>query len=315
MNGYVRVVRATIAASAAVLVCACGGEDAAMDLTSSTSSTLRVDITDAPVTGVTKVWVQFTGIEVKPRNGQAQQFTFSPPKGYDLMTLQQGNAATLLGDSTVDAGEYEWIRLMPDPTPGALYIEGTGGRRNIRIPSGFETGLKLQRGFVMPAGGRADFTIDFDVAKSLLAPPGQAPDVMMKPVLRLVDNIQAGTLEGSFNPQTLAAQAACAGTAPRVYVYTPVTTTPDDLYNPESGAPDTLPGVDPLVTMTAKPNTSGIFAYRIAFLPANTYTVAFTCNVDDPAVDESALVPNPITFTLHPQAAVITAGQTTTANF
>jgi Domain of unknown function (DUF4382) len=304
--------RTAAAASIALLLFGCGGEDGTVD---PSSSTLRIDLTDAPVTGVTKVWVQFTGIEVKPRGGQSQQFTFSPPKGYDLMTLQNGNAAPLLGDSTVDAGEYEWVRLIPDATPGALYIEGTGGRRNIRIPSGLETGLKLQRGFVMPAGGRADFTIDFDVAKSLLAPPGQAPDVLMKPVLRLVDNIQAGTLEGSFSPQTLAAQAACAGRAPRVYVYTPVTLTPDDLYNPENGAADTMPGVDPLVAVTAKPNASGTYAYRISFLPANTYTVAFTCNEDDPAVDESALVPNPITFTIHPQPAVISAGQTTTANF
>jgi hypothetical protein len=312
MKGSARAMRATITAGAAVLLCACGGEESAVD---PASSTLRIDLTDAPVTGVTKVWVQFTGIEVKPLGGQAQQFTFSPPKGYDLMLLQQGNAATLLGDSTVDAGQYEWIRLMPDTAPGALYIEGPGGRRNIRIPSGFDSGLKLQRGFVMPAGGRADFTIDFDVARSLLAPPGQAPDVLMKPVLRLVDNIQAGTLEGSFSPQTLAAQAACTGNAPRIYVYTPVTLTPDDLYNPENGTPDTLPGVDPLVAVTAKLNASGIHAYRIGFLPVSTYTVAFTCNEDDPAVDESALVPNPITFTLHPQAAVITAGQTTTANF
>ncbi|MEY2852993.1 MAG: hypothetical protein RL030_125 [Pseudomonadota bacterium] len=303
---------AAVAASAALLLGACGGEDAATD---PMSSTLRIDITDAPLTGVTKVWVQFTGIEIKPRGGPAQQFTFVPPKGYDLLTLQGGNAATLLGDSTVAPGDYEWIRLMPDATPGALYVETAAGRRNIRIPSGLESGLKLQRGFVMPAGGRADFTIDFDLAKSLLAPPGQAPDVLMKPVLRLVDNIQAGTLEGSFNPQTLAAQAACTGKAPRIYVYTPVTLTPDDLYNPESGAPDTMPGIDPLVTVIAKLNASGAFAYRISFLPANTYTVAFTCNDDDPAVDESALVPNPITFTLHPQAAVITAGQTTTANF
>lgn len=291
-----------------LLVAACGGDGAAAP------STLNIQMSDAPLTGVTRVWVQFSGIEIKPDDGPAVSFTFSPAKGFDLLTLTNGNAAPLLGDTTVDAGEYEWVRLIPDPTPGALYVEDGAGRRDIFIPSGFQSGLKLQRGFVMPAGGRADFTIDFDVAKSLIAPPGLAPTVLMKPVLRMVNNVEVGTLVGAFAPATLAAQAACTGVAPVVYLYPGTVTTPDDLYNPENGGADTLPDVDPLVTAIARLD-AGEYDYHVAFVPAGTYTVAFTCNADDPAIDEDALTPDPITFTLYPQTITITAGQTTTANF
>ena len=79
------------------------------------SSTLSLSLVDGPVTGATLVWVQFTGVEVKPLDGPAQSFDFSPAKGYDLLTLQNGNAATLLGDTTVPAGDYEWIRLKDRP--------------------------------------------------------------------------------------------------------------------------------------------------------------------------------------------------------
>jgi hypothetical protein len=314
MNARYRLTALASLGCIALLAAACGGDDEAQ-LDATSTSTLRINLTDAPLTGVTKVWVQFTGVEVKPAGGPAEVFTFSPAKGFDLLTLTHGNAATLLGDTTVDAGNYEWIRLIPDTAPGALYVEVAGVRRGIRIPSGFETGLKLVRGFVMPAGGRADFTVDFDVARSLLAPPGQAPDVLMKPVLRIVDNLQVGTLVGSFSSGTLTAQAACTGVAPVVYVYPGSVTTPDDLFNPQDGSSDTMPNVDPLVTVIARPDAAGVYGYRIGFLPVGTYTVAFTCNADDPAIDEDTLVPDPIAFTLYPQPVSITVGATTTANF
>ena len=306
-----RAVPALLLGISALLASGCNGDDMSADVN---TSTLQLGITDAPLDSATRVWVQFTGVEVKPSGGPVQSFAFNPAKGFDLLTLQNGNAAVLLGDSTVAAGEYEWIRLLVDPAPGSSYIVDATGQHDLRIPSGLETGLKLVRGFTMPAGGRGDFTIDFVLGKSIIAPPGQSPNYMMKPVLRLTDNTQVGTLAGVFNPQTLAAQPACANRAPTIYLYTGVVTTPDDLYNPVNDSADTMPTVDPLVTATAA-LVSGQYAYRIGFVPVGSYTVAFTCNNDDPLVDENTLVPNPITFTLYPQAVSIAAGMTTTANF
>ena len=101
---------------------------------------------------------------------------------------------------------------------------------------------------------------------------------MMKPVLRLVDNIQVGTIAGTFEPLTLNGITACANKAPVVYLYSGSGVTPDDLFNPIDGGTDTMPTVDPLVTATAALNTASQYAYRIAFVPVGTYTVAFTCN-------------------------------------
>ena len=312
MHPRIGQVGALLVATSALLATSCGGDDAGV---SPSESTLRVHLADAPVAPVTKVWVQFTGIEVKPVGANALQFAFSPAKGYDLLTLQGGNSAVLLGDTTVPAGEYEWIRLIVDPANGSNYLIDGSGQHELRVPSGEQSGLKLIRGFTMPAGGRADFTIDFDLAKSILTPPGQAPRYLMKPVLRMVNNIQVGTLAGSFQPATLAAQTACANVAPRVYVYTGTVGAPDDIYNPENSTPDTMSDVDPLVTTTATQDATGRYVWTIAFLPAGSYTVAFTCNADDPLVDEDTIVPDPITFTVHPQTAVVSVGQTTSIVF
>src|SRR4029077_12893255 len=136
-------------------------------------STLNLGLTDAPVSGVTKEWIQFTGVEVKPVGGNAIDFMFSPEKGFDLLTLQGGTTATFLNGATIPAGQYEWVRLMVDTSASASFVmDSTGGQHDLTIPSGAETGLKLIQGFTMPVGGAANFTVDFVLSKSLIAPQG-----------------------------------------------------------------------------------------------------------------------------------------------
>ena len=294
------------------MLAGCGGGG------SSPTSTLNLGLTDAPIAGASKVWINFTGVEVKPVNGAAIDFTFSPAQGFDLLTLQNGVTATFLNGKTVPAGQYEWVSLMVDTTAGSSYVIDGTGQHNLTIPSGAETGLKLIQGFTMPVGGIADFTVDFVLSKSIIAPPGQSPDYLLKPVLRLVDNAQVGTISGSFQASTLSAQSNCGTHAPVVYIYPGSGVTPDDVYNPVSGAADaaTTPAeVEPLVTAAAALNSSSVYAYSVPFLTVGAYTVAFTCDPDDPNVDESALSPAPIHFTVTAQPVTVAINQTSTVNF
>src|SRR5256885_7966086 len=130
----------------ALLLGSCGGGG------SPSTSTLTLGLTDAPVSGVTKVWLQFTGVEVKPAGGKAIDFMFSPAKGFDLLSLQGGATATFLNGSAIPAGQYQWVRLMVDTKPGASYVMDSTGQHDLTIPSGAEPGLKLIQGFTAPAG-------------------------------------------------------------------------------------------------------------------------------------------------------------------
>jgi len=301
-----------LAVAGAMVLGACGGGGG-----STGNSTLNLALTDAPVSGITKVWIQFTGVEVKPAGGAPIDIMFSGGKGFDLLTLQGGTTAAFLNGSTVPAGDYQWVRLMVDTTPGALYVVDSTGQHDLTIPSGAETGLKLTQGFTMPVGGVAQFTVDFMLSKSLIAPQGQSPDYMLKPVLRLVDNAQVGTLSGTFQPTTLSAQSNCGTHAPVVYLYQGGNITPDDLYMPSSGSTeaDAAGTAEPFTMATASLNSMSEYAYSIAFLPAGTYTVAFTCDPDDPTLDEDTLTPDPIHFVTYSQPVTVTANATSTANF
>lgn len=69
------------------------------------SSTLNLGITDGTIDSANKAVIQFTGVEVQPSGGGSSiTFNFSTPKLLDLLTLQNGNAATLLNGATVAAG-------------------------------------------------------------------------------------------------------------------------------------------------------------------------------------------------------------------
>src|SRR5260370_15311525 len=181
-------------------------------------STLNLGLIDASVSGVTTVWIQFPGVEVKPASGDPIDFMFSPEKGFDLLKLQGGTTATFLNGATIPAGQYEWVRLMVDTNPGASYVlDSNGGKHDLTIPSGAETGLKLIQGFTMPVGGVANFTIDFVLSRSIVVTSGHA-GYLLKPVLRMEDNAQVGTISGTFQASTLTAQSNCSVHSPMVYL-------------------------------------------------------------------------------------------------
>ncbi len=113
----------------------------------------------------------------------------------NLLAFQGMNAAPLLVDFKVPAGEYNWIRLgvnavlggtggyidpvTPDTNPMGPCVgdesylmmtgpdvETPGEIHNLYMPSGAESGLKLHGNIVVPDVGTANFTAEFDLLKS-----------------------------------------------------------------------------------------------------------------------------------------------------
>lgn len=278
---------------AILTVGACGGGSGGDG--GASTGTLSVRITDAPVDGAEHVYVQFSGLELQ---GNGQQLTLyycedpadstktivrdapcttnPAPKQIDLLALNGGLADTLLGDYTLPAGHYSWIRLMVD-TAGVhdSYIVVSGGADyELTIPSSDLTGLKLNRGFDVPAGGSADFTLDFDLRKSVHVTG--TGEYILRPTLRMVDNTMVGAISG-----TVDAALVTAGCLPSVYVFQGSSVTPDDIDNM---APD------PLTTAYVKLDSGGgVYKYKAGFLEAGDYTIAYTCDTatDDPAVDNN----------------------------
>jgi len=169
--------RILIVATSAALLAACGSSDGDGGGQAQTGF-LKVGITDAPVDMAAAVVVKFTGVELKPQGGPAFSIDFPTPKSLDLIQLQGEDRALLLDGEEILAGEYEWMRLKVEADPNVagdsyLQLEQSGAECEMRIPSGDQTGLKLIHGFTIGGGTTTDFTIDFYLRKSIVAPPGQ----------------------------------------------------------------------------------------------------------------------------------------------
>ncbi len=284
----------------ALLLTACGGGGSS----STGSGSLNLSITDAPVDNADAVWVEFTGIEIKPANGNSFDINFAQPKRINLLALTGGTAEVLLDGQTLNAGTYTWMRLKVNATQGGdpaddSYIVIGGTPHEMRIPSGDQTGLKLNRPITIPEGNATSFTIDFDLRKSVHERSGGIYN--LRPTLRLVDNSTDGSLAGTVDSSTISAECI-SGDIAAVYVFEGAGTAPDDI---NIDGNDVEPVATAAVDWEHADNS-----YQVAFLDAGTYTAAFTCDAgtDDPAAEDSLTFVGTTTVT-------ITAGQTTTLNF
>ncbi len=265
-----------IMASTAVGLAGCFSGSSSSESTGS----LSLDVTDAPVDSLDKVQVSFTGVTLKPRDGDRVEIELEDEITVDMLELQEGNAANLFSDEEVPAGEYNWILLELNQDNMFVVESDTGGEVDLRVPSGDQQGLRLVSGFTVPQGGEANFTIDFDLRAAITDPQGQ--DVyFLRPALRLVDNTEVGAIAGTVFPELIS--DACADEsgqeyAGAVYVYEGMGVEPFDYSDEQS----------PLMSAAVNyDEDADEHNYRAAFLAEGDYTIAYTCDSDDPEAEEA----------------------------
>lgn len=236
------------------------------------TATISLAISDAPVDKAESVIVQFTDMEFKPAGGGSIVVTLDEARNIDLLALQGNNFEALVNNLEVPAGNYNWVRLGVNAEPGEMdsFISFEDGSSiSLYVPSGSQNGLKVNRGFVVPAGGNISLTVDFDLRKSVTNPVGQADDYILKPVLKMTDNSQTGTITGSVASGLFEDESCEDGKA--VYLYTGSDILADDIGSPTSPLTSTL--------LTYNADTDR-WDFEIGFVEAGNYTAAATCDSD-----------------------------------
>ena len=283
-----------VAAVSLLGLASCGGGSS-----SSSSGTLALSLTDAPIDGATSVVVAFTGIDLQSADGGVTTVTFPSTQYIDLLKLQGGATGVLTQGASVPAGKYQWLRLKvlaDQNTQNESYITLTNGSQYpLYIPSGAETGLKLVNPFTVAQGSTTSLLIEFDLRKSIVAPQGQSPDYGLKPALRVIDQQQVGKITATVDLAALTAaqlgsSSSMSACSAGLYVFSGAAATPDDA---DGDATDDG-GSDPVfyAPLTNDGVTSSV-SLTIAFMAAGSYTVAATCNYNvDAAPDTNDYVPN-----------------------
>ena len=265
----------------------------------------NLSVSDSGIKDAAKVCIKFDGVRLKKTDEDAPiSIDFDEPQIVNLLANQGANSQPITS-AEVPAGTYEWIRLMVDASrgndagsddadetdpecladDGSYLLTETGLLYSLFIPSGDQTGLKLNKDITIPVNSSGNYTAEWDLGKSFIAPPGLAPDAIMKPVVKLVANSEVGTLVGQVADELVEADACDVEFAPKVYVFDDgIAPNPID-YPPEEEDPDAPFVPDPndpvatgLVEREMQDDGSMPYRYSIGFLLAGDYEVAFTCD-------------------------------------
>jgi hypothetical protein len=249
-------------------------------------SRLTVSITDAPLVNIAKVVVSFLSIEfIRENPSQSVKFTFDTPKQIDLLTLQGSTSETLFSEVDIEAGSYKELRVVIDDSDMSSYVElYDGSVHTLTMPGSYTSGLKVKGDFDFEEGKTSAYTIDFDLAKSLIM-DRLSGNYHLKPVLRIVETSKVGHFRETVDP-TLLTSSNCSdsdiNTYNAVYIYRGYDVIPSDI-NFSTGFDDQLI----TTTLIRFDYFSGDYIFEAAYLPPGEYTIAFTCNADleDPGTD------------------------------
>jgi len=130
---------------------------------------------------------------------------------HDLLELTNG-AMALFADHQLDPGHYTQIRLK---IGDGSHVIVDGSPHDLKIPSGSQSGIKLNHQFQIQQDVTYELLLDFDAEKSIIEKGnGQ---YQLKPVIRAIAKATSGSISGIVNPTSAEAFAL---TDPDTVAYT-----------------------------------------------------------------------------------------------
>lgn len=165
---------------------------------------LRLSITDAPADADEIRGVNIVITKVEARKGDAWKSIkiFSQPVVVNLLDMTGGRSFELV-NQIIEPGTYSQVRvgLRFSATEGGLVVNphsavlmADGSQQSLALAEGAEAELVMDVLLSIGPGGRADYTLDVDVRKSLTRVDGRYE---FRPVLRAVESQGTGTIQGT----------------------------------------------------------------------------------------------------------------------
>lgn len=261
-------------------------------------------LSDAPVEEASQVMVCFEGVELVG-NGQSPVNlnvgdqgvvaandaclddtgnVIPNTHGVDLLTLQGATSADFISGIEVEPGEYGQLRLNM-AGDGSFVETHDGNIVPLRVPS---NQLRLD-GVTLMADQEFEYTLEFDLRRALIAPPG-LPSYQLKPRgIRLVDNAEVGHIEGSLS-EALLLEHGCevppedvSQAVAAIYFYEGHNIAIDDMQDNQDN------DNDPYASLAVYFDGAMNYNFELGFVQAGNYTVAVTCETFDDPVEEDEL--------------------------
>lgn len=284
---------AAIAILAAIFGACSGGS-------SSDNGSISLSLMDRPVDGITELNITVTEFRVKPQgNGPAFPLDMvETPVTVNLLELSVDDPAIFVDRASIPAGTYNWLEMTVDDSDTSLAnaMTNDGGMEPVEIdvPS---NRIRLINNFEVEPNDSVRLLFDWDVRKGLTEAVGRQV-LILKPVIRVLDVEEFGSVEGEIMSATiLATENECNADSDVDMNY--------DIGNvvyvfEEDVVPGELGVSDPYTTVEARDeDNDGNYEYRAVLMPG-TYTFTATCQAGNDTDGDDSL--DPTTFFISPSS-------------
>lgn len=163
------------------------------------TGTMEVQLHDAPA-NYEEVNVFIESVEVNNADTDTGWVEISSPQqSYDLLELTNG-ATAVLGSEQLPTGTYEQIRLILSRNGHNVVVNGT--EHDLFVPSGEQTGIKLNVNAEIKPDITYTLLLDFDAARSVVERGNQRSGVeyLLKPVISATNQAESGNIAGTVEP-------------------------------------------------------------------------------------------------------------------
>lgn len=175
----------------------CLGMGLLIGCTSSKSSDggMSVHLVDGPISGYQEINVHIQSVQISTGSGWTT--LGAPDKTINLLSLTGGVEEMLASGASLPAGTYQQMRLILGSGNTAKLADGTVV--DLKVPSGLQTGIKLNGSFTVQAGTTEDVFIDFDAAHSIqIVGAGASGQYLLRPTVRAFDKVVTGSISGTL---------------------------------------------------------------------------------------------------------------------
>jgi len=190
------------------MINACGGGGGSSD--GGGTGTLSVGLTDSSTGKYLAIYVTIDEVQVNKKsssNGNSGwQTVATPKKTYNLLKLING-VTEILGEDELEAATYQQIRLIigktpesenninGEPHPDANYVVlSDGSYVYLKIPSGYQTGVKLVHNFVVERDSFVELVLDFEACKSVVETG--SGKYILKPTIKVIETANKSDVFG-----------------------------------------------------------------------------------------------------------------------
>ncbi|MFB0522038.1 MAG: DUF4382 domain-containing protein, partial [Desulfatiglandales bacterium] len=232
-----------------------------------------LSLTDATINGVKAVYVTIEEVSVHKDENGGWEVIAEPNRTYNLLELVNG-VREELGIAVLETGHYTQLRMkvkeQPDPGMSILseghpygnyVIDNSDEYQELKIPSGYQTGVKVVCAFDINENQTTELILDFDASRSIVE-AGSSENLLLKPTIRVFELDEYSIIRGTVTDGGTELQGVLVSA--QIHPYPPAGDAKDGVMVQASTTTDASGSYAIFVA----PGTYSIVAYKDGYAPA-----------------------------------------------